>query len=505
MEYLTLPALLDHAAETWADKPAAIEADRAVTFMGLRQQSRELAKKFIGNGFNHGDRFAIWAPNSIAWQITTLAGQLAGCVLVPLNTRYKAAEAEDIVRRSGCRALFHVGSFLDTDYAAMAKTIEVEHRVDLQAMDAWSSRAVSDAELDARIAEIKPDALMDVLYTSGTTGAPKGVMCSHEQNLRVFDTWSDGVTLSEHDQYLIVNPYFHSFGYKAGWLAALIRGATVYPVPVFEMNSVLDLVQRKKISFLPGAPTIFQSILSHDAREDFDLASLRCAVTGAAAIPVQLVKDMKHVLGFDEVYTAYGLTESTGVVSLCQSGDDFETIATTSGKPMAGIELQITLADGTQARAGEQGEIRVRGFNVMKGYLDDPEATADTITEDGWLKTGDIGLLTDRGYLRITDRIKDMYISGGFNCYPAEIENALLGHENIQDVSVVGVPDERMGEVGRAFVVSRPGSSPSGEEIITWARERLANFKVPKQVSFIDELPRNASGKVQKFLLKEDA
>lgn len=500
---LTLPAALKAAARSWPDKPAVIEGNRKLTFAELQSSARKLARKFVAAGFNKGDRFAIWAPNSIEWQITTLAGQLAGCVLVPLNTRYKAAEAEDIVQRSGCRALFHIDNFLGADYTAMSSGIEVEHRINIPETDAWQPGDVDDATLDERISSIKPDDLMDILYTSGTTGAPKGVMCSHEQNLRVFDTWSRGVTLSEADQYLIVNPYFHSFGYKAGWLAALIRGATVYPVPVFDLDEVLNLVQESEISFLPGAPTIFQSILAHESRQQYDLGSLRCAVTGAASIPVQLVKDMKHVLGFDEVYTAYGLTESTGVVSLCQSGDDFETIATTSGKAMAGIELQITRDDGSPADAEEAGEIWVRGFNVMKGYLDDEKATTETITPEGWLRTGDIGYLTDKGYLRITDRIKDMYISGGFNCYPAEIENTLLGHDDILDVSVIGIADERMGELGKAFVVPRQGADVTDTAIIEWAKERLANFKVPRQVSFIDELPRNASGKVQKFLLRD--
>lgn len=499
----TLPAALRHAAETWGDKPAIVENAKAITFAELHERARSMARAFIGQGFKSGDRFAIWAPNSVEWQITALAGQLAGCVLVPLNTRYKAGEAEDIVTRSGCRAIFHAGSFLETDYGAMARSMAVEHAVDIARIDAFSTTLADDGQLDSRMAGLSPDSLMDILYTSGTTGAPKGVMCAHGQNLRVFDAWSRGVTLNERDQYLIVNPYFHSFGYKAGWLAALIRGATAHPVPVFDLDAVLGMIESKGISFLPGAPTIFQSILAHPERDSYDLSSLRCAVTGAASVPVQLVRDMKNVLGFDEVYTAYGLTESTGVVSLCKPGDDFETIATTSGQPMEGVEVQITREDGSAAAADEPGEIRVRGFNVMKGYLDDPEATAQAITSDGWLKTGDIGYLTEAGYLRITDRIKDMYICGGFNCYPAEIENALLAHDSVQDVSVIGVPDERMGEVGKAFVVPAPGNPPDPDGIIAWARERLANFKVPRHISFIDELPRNASGKVQKFLLRE--
>lgn len=498
----TLPGVLRQAAQRWPDKTAVSDGETTITFSALEARAREVARAFIGNGLLAGDRFAIWAPNSIEWQVTALGGQLAGCVLVPLNTRYKTAEAADILARSGARVLFHADRFLETDYAAMANACDVEHRVTIDSP--WPSTAVDDEALDDRISGLSPDSLADVLYTSGTTGAPKGVMCTHGQNIRVFETWSEGVTLAASDRYLIVNPYFHSFGYKAGWLAALIQGATVYPMPVFDLDAVLSLIQQEKISFLPGAPTIFQSILATENRSDYDLSSLRCAVTGAASVPVQLVKDMKTVLGFEEVYTAYGLTESTGVVSLCLPDDDFETIATTSGKPMKGIEVQTTGPDGAPTPPGEPGEIWVRGFNVMKGYLDDPEASAATITPDGWLKTGDIGIFTESGHLKITDRIKDMYICGGFNCYPAEIENVLLDHPAVLDVAVVGAPDERMGEVGHAYVVSRDNQTLKEAGLISWARDHLANFKVPRRVSFVESLPRNASGKVQKFLLKDD-
>lgn len=497
----TLPAALDNAASAWPDKPAIIEQSSVITFRELNTRARRMARAFIGSGLESGDRFAIWAPNSSVWQITALAGQLAGCILVPLNTRYKSSEANDILTRSGCKAVFYADSFLGNDYGAMLNDSNIPQIIDINRSEDWVARSISEAALQERINLITPDSIADVLYTSGTTGAPKGVMCNHGQNLRVFETWSEGVTLNSADQYLIVNPYFHSFGYKAGWLAALIRGATVHPVPVFDLDEVLNLIQSEAISFLPGAPTVFQSILAHPRRDEYDLSSLRCAVTGAASIPVQLVRDMKSILGFEEVYTAYGLTESTGVVSLCRSGDDFETIATTSGQPMDGIEVQTTGPDGIPTEPGQPGEIWVRGFNVMQGYLDDPHATNETITPEGWLKTGDIGAFTESGYLRITDRIKDMYICGGFNCYPAEIENVLLDHDSIVDVSVVGVPDERLGEVGHAYVIAKPGEEQNEDELITWARNNLANFKVPRGITFLDELPRNASGKVQKFLL----
>ncbi len=492
--------VLTNAAKTWPDKPAIIDGNTTLTFGELHRQVLACARAFVNIGFQQGDRFAIWAPNSTNWQIATLGGQAVGCVLVPLNSRYKGVEAQDILLRSGAKGIFFCKSFLDTDYSSMLDGLDLpnlEHRIDIDALDKWIG--TSDGDIEARIANVRGDTLADVLYTSGTTGKPKGVMCTHEQNIRVFETWSAGVTLNESDNYLIINPYFHSFGYKAGWLAALIRGATAYPMQTFDLDKSLSLIQEAKISFLPGAPTIFQTLLNHPDRASFDTTSLRCAVTGAASVPVQLVKDMKHILGFEEVYTAYGLTESTGVVSLCKPGDDFETIATTSGRPMDNIEVQVTDANGAPVASGELGEIWVRGFNVMQGYLDDPQATADTITPDGWLKTGDIGVMDDHGYLKITDRIKDMYISGGFNCYPAEIENILLGHPDIREVAVKGMSDQRMGELGHAFIV---GKGTTASAIIGWARDNMANFKVPSKITFIDELPRNASGKVQKFLLK---
>lgn len=496
--------VLSAAAERWPAKTAVVEGASALTYAELRERTIECARAFLAAGFEHGDRFAIWAPNSINWQVATLAGQAVGCVLVPLNTRYKRAEAEDIVTRSGTRGLFYCRSFLGTDYADVVEALEapqLEHRINLEQLQDWTNGVGDDGSLEERTAAVSGDCLADVLYTSGTTGAPKGVMCTHEQNLRVFEAWSAGVTLANSDNYLIINPYFHSFGYKAGWLAALIRGATIFPMQSFDPAKVLERIEKDSISFLPGAPTIFQSLLAHPERESFDTGSLRCAVTGATSVPIQLVRDMKHELGFREVCTAYGLTESTGVVSLCRPGDDFETIATTSGKPMDNIEVQITGLEGEPVEPGEQGEIWVRGFNVMMGYLDDPDATAAAVTEDGWLRTGDVGVMDERGYLRITDRLKDMYICGGFNCYPAEIEQILLGHPKISDVAVLGAPDERLGEVGHAFVVASAGAIEN--EIIEWSKTRMANFKAPRRVSFVPDLPRNASGKVQKFLLRE--
>ena len=510
----TIPGVLQEAAAAYPERAAIVDGTRRITFAELKEAADRLSRGFLAAGLEPGNRFAIWAPNMAEWVSAALAGQQVGCVLVPINTRFKGAEAGDILRRAGAKLAFCGGEFLGVDYAAVLleqDCPELKYVVSLRG----PSRApmsletferlgdgVEGSALRRRIDAVAPADISDVLYTSGTTGIPKGAMTAHGQNIAVFEAWADAVGLSAEDRYLIVNPFFHAFGYKAGWLAALLQGTTIYPLATFDVEQVLRHIEKYRISMLPGPPTIYQSLLAHAGTRDADLGSLRCAVTGAASVPVRLIRDMHERLGFDEVYTAYGLTESSGVVSLCRSGDDLDTVANTCGRAMEGVEIRIATPDGRPVPAGAPGEVRVRGFNVMRGYLDDPDGTAAAITPDGWLRTGDVGVLDERGYLRIVDRLKDMYICGGFNCYPAEIENRLLDHPDIVDVAVVGTPDERLGEVGRAFVVGTPGSVPDPDGVIAWARPRMANYKVPRRIDWVDSLPRNAAGKVQKFLLQ---
>jgi acyl-CoA synthetase (AMP-forming)/AMP-acid ligase II len=282
-----------------------------------------------------------------------------------------------------------------------------------------------------------------------------------------------------------------------------MRGATAYPCAVFDADKIIDMIHEKKISMLPGPPTLYQSILTSEKLGHVDISSLRLGVTGAASIPVQLIKDMKEQLGFETVITAYGLTESTGVVTMCTPDDDYETIATTSGCAIAGVEVKCIDSNGEEVLAGSPGEILVRGFNVTSGYFNNPEATSEAIDQDGWLHTGDIGILDERGYIKITDRSKDMFIVGGFNAYPAEIENILCDHPAISQVAVIGIADDRMGEVAKAFIVLKPGESLSTETLLGWCKENMANYKVPRDIEFVKDLPTNAAGKVMKYVLKD--
>jgi HIP---CoA ligase len=347
--------------------------------------------------------------------------------------------------------------------------------------------------------------LSDVIFTSGTTGRPKGAMTTHAQTLRTFATWASIVGLAEGDRYLVVNPFFHTFGYKAGIIACLMQGATIVPEPVFDVDKVLATVAKERITVLPGPPTLYQSILEHPRRDQYDLSSLRLAVTGAAVVPVELVQRMRSELTFSTVLTAYGLTESTGTVTMCRRGDDPHTIARTSGRAIPGLEVRVIDDKGVEVARGEPGEIVVRGYTVVAGYFEDPDATAEAIDAEGWLHTGDIGVMDDAGNVRITDRKKDMFIVGGFNAYPAEIEGALLRHPAVAQVAVIGVPDGRMGEVGAAFVVARVGTEAAGlgDELVVWSRDQMANYKVPRHVEVVDALPTNASGKVLKTELRE--
>ncbi|WP_152223451.1 FadD3 family acyl-CoA ligase [Pseudomonas sp. SCB32] len=508
----SIPAVLARSARRHPEHIAVDEGELRLTYAELESRSRQLGKALLALGLAPGERIAVWAPNGHRWLLAALGALMAGAVLVPLSTRLKAAEAADILRRSGARVLFSVGEFLGSYYPELLAgqvLVDLERTVVIeQARDgdsSWedflaSAEAIPDAVLDARIETLDENSLSDLMFTSGTTGYPKGVLCAHGQNLRLFDNWGETVGLGADDRYLIVNPFFHAFGFKAGWLAALIRGATILPQRTFDAEDVLRRVEQDRVTFLPGPPALYSAMLEHPRRGDFDLTSLRVAVTGAASVPPVLVQRMGSELGFDSVLTAYGLTESCGLATLCRPGDDVQTVAGTCGRPLEGIEIRCVDGEGRALPSGEVGEVLIRGFNLMRGYFNDAQATAEAIDADGWLRTGDVGVVDERGYLRITDRLKDMFIVGGFNCYPAEVERLMMEHAAIAQVAVVGVPDVRQGEVGKAFVILRPGHDLTADALIAWCRQHMANYKVPRHVEFVRSLPLNASGK----LLKRD-
>jgi acyl-CoA synthetase (AMP-forming)/AMP-acid ligase II len=515
----TIPGVLERAASKFTDMEALVDGSTRLTFAELHDAAGSAARGLVAAGVEPGDRVAIWAPNIAEWVIAALGVYRAGGVIVSVNTRFKGDEATYILNRARAKLLFTVTDFLDTNYVDLLATGEsvptlgtvvVLRGSAAPGTQSWRSfleagAGITAAEVEQRQAAITGDDTSDILFTSGTTGRPKGAMLAHRASVAAYEAWTSVIDLRAGDRYLVVNPFFHTFGLKAGILASIITGTTIIPHAVFDVDTVMQRVVEERVTMLPGAPTIYQSILDHPRVSEFDMSTLRLAVTGAASVPVELIKRMRAELSFETIVTGYGLTEATGIATMCRHDDDAETIATTAGRAIPGIEVLVVNDDGKEVPAGDPGEVVVRGYNVMQGFVDDPEATAEAIDAEGWLHTGDIGVMDERRNLRITDRKKDMYIVGGFNAYPAEIENMILAHPGVSQVAVVGVPDQRMGEVGCAFVIPRPGQRIDPEELITWCRERMANYKVPRRVEIVDALPLNASGKVLKYELRQKA
>jgi HIP---CoA ligase len=465
------------AADRFGDAEAVVDGPLRLTFAEVVDRIRCAAGAFAEFGIGKGDRVALWAPNSAEWIIAAFGLQTAGGVLVPVNTRYKTEEAADIIARSGAKAVLIQKGFLDQDYTAPASVPVIDLKSDFLTSGSPSARDGGDVD---------GTDISEIIFTSGTTGRPKGVLMNHIQNLRHYEEYSGLIDLREGDRYLQINPYFHTFGLKAGLLSSFIRGATMLPVAVFDIGRVVAMVVAERITVLPGPPTLYHSLLAVEDKSK--LATLRVGVTGAADIPVELIRRAFDELPFQLLATGYGLTEG-GTATLSRPGDSPEEIATTAGLPLGGVEVRIA----------DDGEVLMRGFTVMQGYLDDPVATAETIDDEGWLHTGDLGTLDAAGRLRIIGRKKDMFIVAGFNAYPAEIEGFLLEHPAVAQAAVIGVPDERMGQVGKAFIVAKEGGPTiSGEDLVTWSRQRMAGFKVPRYVEFLDKLPLNATGKVMK-------
>jgi acyl-CoA synthetase (AMP-forming)/AMP-acid ligase II len=515
----SIPALARDAARRFDDRTAIVDGERRLTYAELADLSRDFGAALVGSGIQSGDRIAVWAFNSFEWVVAALGIFQAGAVLVPVNTRFKGREAADIMARSRCRALITVTDFLGADYLALLEAADIA-LPDLgtrivargpvpEGAAGWSefvaqATGAGRAQVDRRGEAASLDDPCDILFTSGTTGVAKGVVQTHGRTLLVARDWATMTSLGPEDRYLMVNPYFHMFGLKAGILASVVAGATMLPEPVFDVVRLLRRVANEGVTVLPGPPTLYQSILDHPERDLHDLSSLRVAVTGAADIPVELIRRVTHELPFSTVITGYGLTEG-GTATATSPDDDVEAIATTVGRPRPGFEIRVVDRVGNDVPVEEAGEILLRGPSIMLGYLDDPRSTSDVLSADGWLKTGDVAVMDRLGRLRIVGRAKDMFIVGGFNAYPAEIEHALLRHPAIGQAAVIGVPDDRLGEVGMAFVVLRRGSALSQRELIEWCRGQMANYKVPRSVEIVDELPLNATGKVMKDVLRERA
>ncbi len=526
-EATTVPALLTEMAAL-GPHPAIVEGESVISYDDLPRRVRATARAYLAAGVAPGEIVAIWAPNRHEFITALLGAQYIGAAVVPLNTRYTGHEAAEILTRSRARALILADGFLGKSYSAMLRTAAAERggagaplpglphlrtvvTLDGDSIDgllSWTDflatgETIPTSRVDEAARGVHPDDIMDVLFTSGTTGVPKGVVSAHRQTLSVARAWALGAHLTPQDRYAIVNPFFHGFGYKAGIITSLMSGTTIYPLAVFEIDDLLELVQTARISVLPGVPTIFTSLFDHPRLAEYDISSLRFAIAGATAAPATLFHDMVNVLGFDSVAQAYGLTECV-VVTMSRAGESLEHTSQTTGPAVQGVEIRIVDETGAEVGVDTDGEILLRGPNVMLGYFEDPEATAAVIDEDGWFHTGDVGRLDEHGCLKITDRLKDMYIVGGFNVYPAEIENVLRKHPSVNESAVIGVDDARLGTVGRAYVLLMQNADPRPDAaaLEVFCRKHLANFKVPREFVFVDDFPRNATGKILKSDLR---
>ena len=477
-----------------------------------------LATALVAAGLRKGDAVGVWLPNCAEWVVAAMGVQAAGGVLVPLNTRYKAAEVSHALNTTRARYLIHPDRFVGINYGAIleAATLPfIERRivVDLEGagideLAAFIASSAGDtnarSEVEARLATLSGDDVSDIIFTSGTTGAPKGVVTTHGQNVSTFAEFNRATLLGPDDRYLLIWPMSHCSGYKGGWLAAVLAGATIHPEPTLDIERLVERAISEKITFLPGPPTLLQSLLQVQREDRAHLDFLRVVGTGGTTIDPAMIAAVRSELGAEIVYAGYGQTECCGIATMIFSDDPHEMVITSSGRAIDGIELEAMGPDGAILPRGQEGELVTRGYHVMKGYFEDPVATAEVIDAAGWLHTGDLGKLDKAGFVSITGRAKEMYIVGGFNCYPAEIENLMQAHPGVREVAVIGMHDERMGEIGKAFVVwDQALGEPDQASLIAWCREQMANYKVPRSIAFVDALPRNAMGKVEKFRLVE--
>ncbi len=517
----TIPDMLAAANARHSTRTAVVDGAVTLSYQQLSEQVSYFSQALAALGLGKGDSVCIWAPNSWRWIVSALSAWQLGAVVVPISSRLKAMEAGPILQRANTKFLLTVSNCLGDDFPAMLAELygthnqrpfsELTQLENVVCLD-QKSKSVScldfDTLLEAAGAQSEHpqgttgSSLCEILFTSGTTGEPKGVMLSHQQVLQAFWDWSAIGTLNENDRFLVIPPFSHGFGINAGILACIMRGMTHVVVDFFDPNRTLELIESHQITVMSGPPALFATIAQqHGNRQP---GKLRVAYVGAAHVPEETIHCMQRDLGIDRVINAYGLIEAC-VVSMTRQDDSPEIISSSTGRPLPDVRLRIVDTDGRDCAPQDPGEILVGGYGVMQGYFNAPELTRDAISSDGWLATGDIGCLDEAGNLRIVGRKKEMFICNGFNVYPAEVEDLLLRHPDIAQVAVIGVNHPEKGEVGNAFVIPRADTTLDLMSIKQWARKNMATYKVPNEIFQVSTFPLNANGKVQKDVLKSMA
>ncbi|MBA4600738.1 AMP-binding protein [Thermoactinomyces mirandus] len=530
----TLGDLLDQQVQLYGHKEAVIYPEKGIrwTFGKFQEEVCQAAKGLIRLGIRKGDHLSIWASNQPEWLIMQFATGKMGAVFVTVNTSYRTHDLEFVLKQSDTETLVleeevkgvsfvemlyevcpelkqcQPGKLVSEKFPKLKNVILLsDHRY--RGMYCWKDliemgKEVSDEELKASQASLHPHDVINMQYTSGTTGFPKGVMLSHHNIINNARNIAECMKLTEKDRLCIPVPFFHCFGSILGTLACFSVGASIVPLEVFDAGKVLDLVEQEKCTGLHGVPTMFISELNHPSFRGKKFPHLRTGIMAGSNCPAEIMRQVTEDMGIRELTIAYGQTESSPVITQTRTDDSFEIRINTVGRPHPHVEVKIVdPATGKALPDGEQGELCTRGYHVMKGYYKMPDATREVIDEEGWLHTGDLAVRNEDGTYKITGRLKDMIIRGGENIYPREIEEFLYKHPKILDSQIVGVPDEKYGEIAVAFVRKKAGVECGKEEIVQFCKGKIANYKIPSQVIFVEEYPVTANGKIQKYKLRE--
>jgi fatty-acyl-CoA synthase len=514
----TIGVNLERTVAANPDRPAIISCHQGVrlTYADLNAQVDQLARGLIAAGLGIGDRVGIWSPNRVEWALVQYASAKAGAILVNVNPAYRVHELRYALAQSGCKMLIAAAQTRTSNYRVMVDEVYGElpdlQRIAFFDTDSWGELiaggdSVSVEQLRERSAQLDASDPINIQYTSGTTGFPKGATLSHHNILNNGYFVGEGCGITEDDRICVPVPYYHCFGMVMGNLAATSHGAcVVLPSEQFEPAAVLDAVQSEACTALYGVPTMFIAELDHPDFPSYDLSSLRTGIMAGAPCPIEVMRKVIDRMHMSEVTICYGMTETSPVSTQTGAADDLEHRTATVGSVMPHVEIRVADPEtGRTLPRGTSGEFQTRGYSVMLGYWEDPDRTAEAIDAARWMHTGDLAVMAEDGYVKIVGRIKDMIIRGGENVYPREIEEFLYTHPEVADVQVIGVPDERYGEEIMAFVIARDGADVDGEALREFCRGKIAHFKVPRYISLCAEFPMTVTGKIQKYKLREQA
>ena len=532
----TVGGLLDHIAGSYPDNDALVYVERGIrySYSEFNEVCRTIAKGLLRLGVRKGDHLSIWAYNVPEWVILQFATAKIGAVLVTINTSYKSAELEYILKQSDSSSLFLVRSFKDTDYVktlySVVPELETSSPGNLESgklpclkrvifigeetpagMYGFETirelgRSIDDSELEAVEKTLDCHEVINMQYTSGTTGFPKGVMLTHYNVINNGFNIGECMRFTEKDRLCIPVPFFHCFGSVLAVMACVTHGSTMVPVEIFDPLKVLQTIEAERCTAVHGVPTMFIAELEHPDFAQFDLTSLRSGIMAGSNCPIEVMKKVINQMHAGEITIAYGQTESSPVITQTRTDDPIELRVATVGRSLPDVEVKIIdIETGATLPPGKQGELCTRGYLVMKGYYKMPEETAKAIDKECWLHTGDLAVMDENGYCKITGRIKNMIIRGGENIYPREIEEFLYTHPKISDIQVYGVPDRKYGEQVMAAIVLKKGMEMTESELQDFCRGKIANYKIPRYVRFVESYPMTASGKIQKFKLREMA